>query len=83
MSETFKEERAEMERLGTIYRAIHSKYGDEIIITYMDPRNSFSILSYFLRCWKSGSIRLSGVFRGMLFGIRRSSFFLQWTLAQP
>lgn len=56
MTETFQDVRSDMEKLGTVYRAIYDTYGDSVSITYLDPRNTSAILVYFLRHWRFSCI---------------------------
>ncbi|WP_158736194.1 hypothetical protein [Alteribacillus sp. YIM 98480] len=83
MHDTFKDVREEMEEIGIVYRDIRNKYGDETEIIYLDPRNTFSILVYFLRHWKAGSISFSELCKAICFGIRRSSFFYNGRWLNP
>lgn len=75
MSDTFVDVRAEMEQIGVVYRRIHQQYGDEIDVTYLDPRNNFAILGYLLRRWKGRFIHFPEFCKSLFFGIRRGAFF--------
>jgi hypothetical protein len=75
MTDTFADVREEMEQIGEIYRKIYELYGEELSITYLDPRNHFSIIAYLLRKWKAGSIRFPEMCKSLFFGIRRGAFF--------
>ena len=45
----FPERRAVMEAMGPLYRDLRSRYGDEIEIHVVDPRNLFTIFALILR----------------------------------
>ncbi|MFB4164923.1 hypothetical protein ACE1TI_14105 [Alteribacillus sp. JSM 102045] len=83
MQDTFKDIRSEMEEIGVLYRELRALYGDEIEIIYLDPRNTFSIIGYFLRHWKAGSIRFSECCKAVFFEVRRCSFFYNGQLLNP
>ena len=45
----FPERRAVMEAMGPLYRDLRSRYGDELEIHVVDPRNLFTIFALILR----------------------------------
>ena len=45
----FPERRAVMEAMGPLYRDLRSRYGDEVEIHVVDPRNLFTIFALILR----------------------------------
>jgi len=51
----FPERRAGMESLGPLYQAIRARFGSEIDLHVVDPRNLFTLLVLVVRdCWRSG-----------------------------
>lgn len=45
----FQERREKMNRVGEIYRAVRSRFGDDVAITIVDPRNLVSFLPLVIR----------------------------------
>jgi len=45
----FPERRAAMEAMGPLYRDLRSRYGDDLEITVVDPRNLISVLALLVR----------------------------------
>ncbi|MGM8214628.1 hypothetical protein ACLIA0_03535 [Bacillaceae bacterium W0354] len=76
MKKEFEHTEESRQYLGSIYLDLKSKYGDSISITYMDPRNSFSIAGYFIRQWRRKHISMSSCLKHTFFKIKFDAIFI-------
>ena len=65
----FTERRRAMEGAGALYRALRSRYGDEVEIRVVDPRNLVSLLPLLFRDFRRHRVPLRDLLR-TLFGFR-------------
>ena len=54
----FPERRAVMEAMGPLYRDLRSRYGDEVEIHVVDPRNLFTIFALIIRDARAHSLSI-------------------------
>ncbi|WP_431802788.1 hypothetical protein [Halobacillus andaensis] len=76
MKDEFKHHEADRQRLGKLYQVLTEKYGDQVHITYLDPRNMFAILIYFGKQWKNKQISLLQLIRNLFLHMKYNAVFV-------
>ncbi len=76
MSDQFEEDIREMRETGKLYQRIAEQFGDRIDVTYVDPRNTISIMDYMFRQLRSRKIGFTTMIKNTFWGSRRGAVFL-------
>lgn len=76
MSDQFEHYEEDRKRMGELYRYTEEKYGDQVTITFLDPRNLFSIMAYFIRQVKRKQIKGIQAMKNFLLYIKLDAIFI-------
>ncbi|TFB15078.1 hypothetical protein E3U55_12560 [Filobacillus milosensis] len=76
MSDEFKHLEGSRNQLGELYVNWKEKYGDQISINYVDPRNTSMIASYLFKQRKKGNISLFDAIKHLLFHVKLDAIFV-------
>lgn len=58
MSDQFNHHNEDRRKMGELYLETEAKYGENVSITFLDPRNIFAIIIYFFQHARRGNISL-------------------------
>ncbi|MCP3027385.1 hypothetical protein [Halobacillus sp. A5] len=76
MRDEFKHHEKDRIQLGELYQYLSTKFGDQIQITYLDPRNVLIIGAYFIKQWRKGHITFLHAFNNVTRQIKYNAIFV-------
>ncbi|ARI76487.1 hypothetical protein [Halobacillus mangrovi] len=76
MEDEFKHHDEDRQNLGELYRKTMTDYGDQVEITFLDPRNVLAITVYFLKQVKERQISPFTACRHFFFHMKYNAIFV-------
>ncbi|GEL77120.1 hypothetical protein [Tenuibacillus multivorans] len=76
MSDEFKHLEKGRSELGEFYLELKEQYGDEVSITYMDPRNISMIVGYLVKQKQKGRIAWLDILKHLCFHVKLNAIFI-------
>jgi hypothetical protein len=76
MEDEFKHHDEDREQLGKLYQQTLNDYGDQVQITFLDPRNVLAIGMYFFKQAKERRISFSASLRHFFFHMKYNAIFV-------
>ncbi|MFG6147142.1 hypothetical protein [Halobacillus sp. B23F22_1] len=76
MKDEFNHHDEDRQRMGELYRALSNQFGNQIEITYVDPRNLFAIALYFIKQLKYRHITLIEAAENLIRHIKYNAVFV-------
>ncbi|MFC7060882.1 hypothetical protein [Halobacillus seohaensis] len=76
MSNEFKHHDDDREQMGQLYQRLDEKYGEQIHITFLDPRNLFALAGYFIKQVKNHHISPLEALKNFSSHIRYNALFI-------
>ncbi|WP_349409621.1 hypothetical protein [Pseudalkalibacillus sp. SCS-8] len=76
MKEQFEDDLDEMRETGKIYQLVGERFGDRVNVTFVDPRNILTIMSFMFRHLMKREIGIGAMLKNTFWGSRRGAMFL-------
>ncbi|MFQ3545487.1 hypothetical protein Q7A53_15495 [Halobacillus rhizosphaerae] len=79
MKDAFNHHKEDRENLGNLYNKTRDKYGNEVSVTFVDPRNLLAISVYFVKRIRNRHISLAEAIKHILLDIKYNAVFVDGT----